>query len=203
MYIYINIYIHTCIYIHTYTCVYMFVYIYILFQILFHYRLLQDIEYSSLCYTVDPCSKDIFILDNNMEQTFYMHLSLLMFTENTMKYVVLLILFYKWGNKFKPKVAQPLNVGAVVSAHLWLTSEPTLSQWFSTLAGSFKSPETLIQRQQVWDHDLQFLFCLRYNPCRRLKRFSLRTSAAGHFKSSGNNNALVSWGCRNKIPQTE
>ena len=29
--------------------------IYILFQILFHYRLLQDIEYSSLCYTVGPC----------------------------------------------------------------------------------------------------------------------------------------------------
>ena len=28
------------------------IYIYILFQILFHYRLLQDIEYSSLCYTV-------------------------------------------------------------------------------------------------------------------------------------------------------
>ena len=34
-----------------------FSYIYIhifLFQILFHYRLLQDIEYSSLCYTVEP-----------------------------------------------------------------------------------------------------------------------------------------------------
>ena len=31
------------------------VYIYILFQILFHYRLLQDIEYRSLCYTVGPC----------------------------------------------------------------------------------------------------------------------------------------------------
>ena len=30
-------------------------YIFILFQILFHYRLLQDIEYSSLCYTVGPC----------------------------------------------------------------------------------------------------------------------------------------------------
>ena len=30
-------------------------YIYILFQIVFHYRLLQDIEYSSLCYTVNPC----------------------------------------------------------------------------------------------------------------------------------------------------
>ena len=31
-----------------------FIYIYILFQILFHCRLLQDIEYSSLCYTVGP-----------------------------------------------------------------------------------------------------------------------------------------------------
>ena len=35
-------------------------YIYILyithiFQILFCYRLLQDIEYGSLCYTVGPC----------------------------------------------------------------------------------------------------------------------------------------------------
>ena len=29
--------------------------IYIPFQILFPYRLLQDIEYSSLCYTVGPC----------------------------------------------------------------------------------------------------------------------------------------------------
>ena len=29
--------------------------IYILFQILFSYRLLQDIEYSSLCYTVSLC----------------------------------------------------------------------------------------------------------------------------------------------------
>ena len=31
------------------------IYIHILFQILFHYALLQDIEYSSLCYTVGPC----------------------------------------------------------------------------------------------------------------------------------------------------
>ena len=30
------------------------IHIYILFQILFHYRLLQDIEYNSLCYTVGP-----------------------------------------------------------------------------------------------------------------------------------------------------
>ena len=29
-------------------------YIYIFFPILFHYRLLQDIEYSSLYYTVSP-----------------------------------------------------------------------------------------------------------------------------------------------------
>ena len=36
--------------------IYIYVYIYIyFFQILFHYRLLQDIEYSFLCYTVDLC----------------------------------------------------------------------------------------------------------------------------------------------------
>ena len=34
----------------------LYIYIYILFQILFHYRLFQDSEYSSLCYTVGPCS---------------------------------------------------------------------------------------------------------------------------------------------------
>ena len=32
-----------------------YTYVYVLFQILFHCRLLQDIEYSSLCYTVGPC----------------------------------------------------------------------------------------------------------------------------------------------------
>ena len=31
------------------------IYIYILFYILFHYGLLQDIEYNSLCSTVGPC----------------------------------------------------------------------------------------------------------------------------------------------------
>ena len=31
------------------------IHIYIVFQIIFHYRLLLDIEYSSLCYTVAPC----------------------------------------------------------------------------------------------------------------------------------------------------
>ena len=32
---------------------------YILFQILFPYRLLQNLEYSSLCYTVGPCCLSI------------------------------------------------------------------------------------------------------------------------------------------------
>ena len=37
-----------------------YIYIYLfLFQILFHYRLLQDIEYSSLCYTVNSCCLSI------------------------------------------------------------------------------------------------------------------------------------------------
>ena len=34
-------------------------YIYILFHILFHSGLSQDIEYSSLCYTVEPCCLSI------------------------------------------------------------------------------------------------------------------------------------------------
>jgi len=36
--------------------------IYIFFQILFHYRLLQDIKCSSLCYTVGPCLYILFIV---------------------------------------------------------------------------------------------------------------------------------------------
>ena len=40
---------HKYIYTHTH------VYIYNLFQVIFPYRLLQNIEYSSLCYTVGPC----------------------------------------------------------------------------------------------------------------------------------------------------
>ena len=38
-----------------YICIYMKNNIYILFHILFHYGLSQDIDYSSLCYTVGPC----------------------------------------------------------------------------------------------------------------------------------------------------
>ena len=33
--------------------IFIYIHIYVLFQIFFHYRLLQDIEYSSLCYTVN------------------------------------------------------------------------------------------------------------------------------------------------------
>ena len=38
------------------------IHMYILFQILFHYRLLQGIEYSSLCYTVGPCCLSILYI---------------------------------------------------------------------------------------------------------------------------------------------
>ena len=37
-------------------------YISIPIQILFPYRLLQDTEYSSLCYTVDPCRLSILYI---------------------------------------------------------------------------------------------------------------------------------------------
>ena len=39
-----------------------YTHIYILFYILFHYRLSQDIEYSSLCYTLGPCFLSILYI---------------------------------------------------------------------------------------------------------------------------------------------
>ena len=42
-------------YMYVYEYMYMYVFASILFQILFHYRILQNIEYSSLCYIVGPC----------------------------------------------------------------------------------------------------------------------------------------------------
>ena len=33
----------------------LYMYTYIIFENIFHYRLLQDIDYSSLCYTVQFC----------------------------------------------------------------------------------------------------------------------------------------------------
>lgn len=49
IYIFIYIYI-ICIFI-----LFVYLYIYSFFYIRFHYGLLQDIECSSLCYTVGPC----------------------------------------------------------------------------------------------------------------------------------------------------
>ena len=41
----------------------LYIYMYIpFFQIIFHYRLLQDSEYSSLCYTVGPCCSSILYI---------------------------------------------------------------------------------------------------------------------------------------------
>ena len=50
-----NIICNIHIYMHINICEYILhIYVYILFQIHFPSRLLQDIEYSSLCYTVGP-----------------------------------------------------------------------------------------------------------------------------------------------------
>ena len=40
----------------------IYIYICILFKILFHYRLLQVIDYSSLCYMVGPCCLPILYI---------------------------------------------------------------------------------------------------------------------------------------------
>ena len=43
-----------------YICVY--IYIYILFQIVVHYRLVKDTEYSSLCSSVGPCRLSVLYI---------------------------------------------------------------------------------------------------------------------------------------------
>ena len=55
LYIYIYIYI----YIYTHTHTHTYIYMYILFHILFPYRLLLYMEYSSLCYTTELCCLSI------------------------------------------------------------------------------------------------------------------------------------------------
>ena len=42
----------------------MCIYIYTLFHIVFHYSLLEDIEYNSLCYTVGPCLSTDYLFFN-------------------------------------------------------------------------------------------------------------------------------------------
>ena len=50
----------------SFSCTAVFSYTYwhisILFQILFHYRLLQDVDYTSVCYTVGPCYLSILYI---------------------------------------------------------------------------------------------------------------------------------------------
>ena len=57
-YILIYLCVYMCVCIYMYICVY----IYILFHSFFHYRFLQGFEYSSLCYTVGPCSLSILYI---------------------------------------------------------------------------------------------------------------------------------------------
>ena len=59
MYINMCVYVNMCIYI-CYFLLYSKVSIYITSQVLFHYRLLQDTEYSSLCYIVGPSCLSIY-----------------------------------------------------------------------------------------------------------------------------------------------
>ena len=47
------------------TDIYLCVYIYIHFQVIFHYRLLNDIEYSSLCPAAGPCLFILYIVVHN------------------------------------------------------------------------------------------------------------------------------------------
>ena len=50
------------------------IHVYILFQILFHYRLLQDIKYSSLCFIVGPCCLGVVhtVFKNNHLSTWHL-----------------------------------------------------------------------------------------------------------------------------------
>ena len=50
-------------------------YIYIILQILFFYRLLQDTEYSSLCYTVGPCYLSILYIVVSINPKFLIYTS--------------------------------------------------------------------------------------------------------------------------------
>ena len=59
----VSIYIYTYIHTHTHTHIYRErENIYILFQIIFPYRLLQNTEFSFLCYTVGPCCLSILCI---------------------------------------------------------------------------------------------------------------------------------------------
>ena len=53
-------------------CVFVYMCVCFLFHILFHYGLLQDVEYSALCYTVGPgCSSVLYIASANRKLLIY------------------------------------------------------------------------------------------------------------------------------------
>ena len=56
--------IHTyiCIYTYKYVYIHIYIYIYIIFQTLSPCKLLQNTEYSSLCYTIGPCCLSILCI---------------------------------------------------------------------------------------------------------------------------------------------
>ena len=63
IYIYTHTHTHTNIYLYT-KYMYVYTYIYVCIQILSHYRLLQEFDYSSLCYTVSPYCFIYFLYNN-------------------------------------------------------------------------------------------------------------------------------------------
>ena len=75
---------------------YIYIYIYLL-KILFHYRLLQDKEYSSLCYTVGPCYLSILYIVVIYFNSKFLIYPFLPFPFGNHKFVlsVNLFLFYK------------------------------------------------------------------------------------------------------------
>ena len=87
---------------------YVYVYIYILFQILFHYRLLQDIEYISLYYTVGLCWLSILYTvmlnrlssysTQNTKASFYCIENLVGYFHNTRRTVLFCNLKKRWSN---------------------------------------------------------------------------------------------------------
>ena len=54
--------VRACVCVHACVCMCVYVCVCILFQVCFHYGLPQDIEYSSLHYTVSPCGLSVLYM---------------------------------------------------------------------------------------------------------------------------------------------
>ena len=85
-----------------------YIYLYILFHILFHYGLLQNIEYSSLCYAIGCyCSSMPYILYPNTTKLFIVfsthqhHQIVYSFLHTPLHWILLLCLYFicslKWS----------------------------------------------------------------------------------------------------------